>query len=210
MQCEYTEMIVEIINFVLYVPPADRFHSLPRQRRETTPPGGLNQARNRKRVNNALQDYLKSLNSMTRSIVMETESVEREHQCEWKQMNHAMREEVVNDHFIPPDIRFHYDFDYSERAASRCSFTSCASWGGRCHTPSSNSFFMDSGPTHLSQPNDWEEWPSICGSPLHGRKGEAIMKNLSRSNNDLVQRGNQWQHSTMHVSNKDNIIAFEG
>ena len=199
MQREYTEIVVKKL-MCTYAPRADRFHSLPRQRREKTPPGGL---RNRKQVNSALQDYLKSLNSMTRSIVMETESVEREHQCEWKQMNHAMREEVVNDHFIPADVRFHYDFDYSERAASRCSFTSCASWGGRCHTPNSNSFFMDNGPMHLSQPNDWEEWPSICGAPLHGGRGEAItMKNMSRSNNDLMQRGNQWQHSTAHVSNK--------
>ena len=140
---------------------------------------------------------------MTRSIVLETEAVEKEHQCEWKQMNHAMREEVVNDHFIPADVRFHYDFDHGERAASRLSFTSCASWGGRCHTPGSNSFFMDSTPTHLSQPSDWEEWPSTSvGNSLQLQtrgRGEVLRNTLSRSNNDLMQR-NQWQQSTTHVS----------
>lgn len=186
---------------------AGRFHSLPRQLhgRDASPSaGGQPQARNRKRVNNALQDYLKSLNSMTRSIVLETETVEKEHQCEWQQMNYAMREEVMNDHFIPADVRFHYDFDYSagERASSRCSFTSSASWGGRCHTPSSNSFFMDStAPMHLSQPNIWEEWPASVGTPLQSRGRDALRNNLSRSNNDLMQR-KEWDHSTAHVSEK--------
>lgn len=171
--------------------------------RGTSPPshgGGQPQARNRKLVNSALQDYLKSLNSMTRSIVLETETVEKEHQCEWRQMDHAKREEVVNDHFIPADVRFHYDFDYSERTPSRCSFTSHASWGGcRPHTPS---FVMDNRPTHLSQPSDWEEWPSIGSIPQLqlGGRGEGLRNNLSRSSNDLMQR-NQWQHSTTaHVS----------
>ena len=136
---------------------------------------------------------------MTRSIVLEKETVEKEHQCEWKQMNHAMREEVVNDHFIPAEVRFHYDFDYSERTPSRCSFTSCASWGGQRHTPSLNSFLMEGGPTHLSQPSDWDDWSGVCGTPLQRRRGEALQTNLSRSNNDLMQR-NQWQHSTAHVS----------
>ena len=121
--------------------------------------------------------------------------MEKEHQCEWKKMDHAKREEVVNDHFIPADIRFHYDFDYDERAPSCCSFTSSASWGGRHHTPSLNSFAMDNGP--LSQPSDWEQWPSVnvqCGAPLQrGRGGDGVRSNLSRSNNDLLQR-NQWQH----------------
>lgn len=146
-------------------------------------------------VNSALQDYLKSLNSMTRSIVLETESVEKEHQCEWKKMDHAAREEVVNDHFVPADIRFRYDFDFGERSVSRCSLTSCASWGGRHRTPS---FTMDNGPTHLSQPEDWDDWSQVCGTPLQRRK-EAHKNNLSRSNNDLMQR-NQWQQSTVNVS----------
>ena len=154
---------------------------------------------------------------MTRSIVLETETVEKEHRCEWKKMDDAKREEVVNDHFIPADIRFHYDFDYGERAPSCCSFTSSASWGGRHHTPSLNSFAMDNGPTHLSQPSDWEQWPSAninaCGAPLQrgrggGGGGEGVIRsNLSRSNNDLLQR-NQWQQSTAHVSHLNRCRQF--
>ena len=196
------------------------FNSLPRHIQlggESINGGRQPQPRNRKQVNNALQDYLKSLNSMTRSIVLETETVEKEHQCEWKKMDDAKREEVVNDHFIPADIRFHYDFaDYGERAPSCCSFTSSASWGGRHHTPSLNSFSMDNGPTHLSQPSDWEQWPSanvntVCGAPLalqRGRGGDGLVRsNLSRSNNDLLQR-NQWQQSTAHVSHLELNIVY--
>lgn len=149
---------------------------------------------------------------MTRSIVLETETVEKEHQCEWKKMDDAKREEVVNDHFIPADIRFHYDFDYSERAPSCCSFTSSASWGGRHRTPSLSSFAMDNGPTHLSQPSDWEEWPSAnvntYGALLQrGRGGDGARSNLSRSNNDLLQR-NQWPQSTAHVSQLIKVTGY--
>ncbi len=190
-----------LINVYIFFAFLGRFNSLPRHIQLGGESNGGQQPhpRNRKQVNNALQDYLKSLNSMTRSIVLETEAVEKEHQCEWKKMNDAKREEVVNDHFIPADIRFHYDFDHGgERAPSCCSFTSSASWGGRHHTPSLNSFAMDNGPMHLSQPSDWEQWPS---TPLErGRGGgDGARSNLSRSNNDLRQR-NQWQQSTAHVS----------
>lgn len=136
---------------------------------------------------------------MTRSIVLEKETVEKEHQCEWRQMDRATREEVVNDHFIPADVRFHYDFDHSERASSRCSFTSCASWGGQRCTPSLTGFLMEGGPTHLSQPNEWDDWSGVCGTPLQRRRSGEKVQSLSRSNNDLMQR-NQWQHSTAHVS----------
>lgn len=85
----------------------------------------------RKAVNTALQGYFKSLNSMARSIVLETETVEKEHQCQWKLLNNATKEEVVNDHFIPPDIRLQYNFD-----SVQCnSFSSIPS--GHCGRPQS-------------------------------------------------------------------------
>lgn len=56
-----------------------------------------------------LQDYLKSLNSMTRSIVLETETLAHEHHRDWEGMNDARREEVVNDHFIPTGVRAQYE-----------------------------------------------------------------------------------------------------
>ena len=149
---------------------------------------------------------------MTRSIVLETETVEKEHQCEWKKMNDAKREEVVNDHFIPADVRFHYDFaDYGgERAPSCCSFTSSASWGGHRHTPSLNSLAMDNGLMHLSQPSDWEQWPTAPLQRGRGGRGggDGVRSDLSRSNNDLLER-NQWQQSTAHVSHLNNNYKVE-
>lgn len=56
-----------------------------------------------------LQDYLKSLNSMTRSIVLETETLAHEHHRDWDDMNDARREEVVNNHFIPTGVRVQYE-----------------------------------------------------------------------------------------------------
>jgi hypothetical protein len=53
-------------------------------------------------------DYLKSLNSMTRSIVLETEIVEERHAGEWPAMDETLQEEVVDEHFMPPDVHAHY------------------------------------------------------------------------------------------------------
>ena len=126
----------------------------------------------RKVVNSAVQDYLKSLNSMTRSIVLETESVEKEHKCEWTDMNNAKKEEMMDRHFIPDDVRMHYKF---ERAASCCSFTT----GWNSQPFSGSGCIIENQPLHLSQPNEWEELPSAIGGSN---------RQLSRSNNDLVYR----------------------
>lgn len=90
--------------------------TLPRQRHRNNsgPPdkGGvphnLASAR-RKMVSSAVSDYLKSLNSMTRSIVLEREFVEEKHGGEWTAMDETLREEAVNEHFMPSDVRAHYD-----------------------------------------------------------------------------------------------------
>ena len=59
-------------------------------------------------VSNAVSDYLKSLNSMTRSIVLEKECVEERHGGEWNAMDEVLQEEVVDDHFMPRDVRAQY------------------------------------------------------------------------------------------------------
>lgn len=88
--------------------------TLPRQRHRnnSTSPAksgvqSLASAR-RQMVSTAVSDYLKSLNSMTRSIVLEREFVEEKHGGEWTAMNEVLREEAVNEHFMPSDVRAHY------------------------------------------------------------------------------------------------------
>ena len=88
-----------------------------------------------------LHNYLKSLNSMTRSIVLETETVEEEHRKNWTSMNETKREEVVNDHFIPSGVRDQYD---------------CRNW--RRPPPMVLKTSGDSSRLHLSQPSSWAEW----------------------------------------------------
>lgn len=129
------------------------YNSLPRLRTGNKGgPSNLSQAR-RKLVNSALQDYLKSLNAMTRSIVLETESVEKEHCCDWTKMDEAKKEDIVNEHFVPSGVRLQYE---DERASSCCSFSSARSLGqSSLHQ---DELVMESRPSHSSQPSsDWEE-----------------------------------------------------
>lgn len=130
-------------------------------------------------VNSALQDYLKSLNSMTRSIVLETETVEKENQCNWTKLDTAKKEDLVNDHFMPAGVRMQYDY---ERSAS---FNSSWEEGSVCypssaHAGEDSSSEVENRPLHLSQPNDWEASPSHH----HGKH------QLSRSSRDLVFSNN--------------------
>ena len=130
------------------------YNSLPRPRKGNKDgPCNLPQAR-RKLVNDALQDYLKSLNAMTRSIVLETESVEKEHHGDWKEMDPAKKEDLVNDHFMPTGVRLQYE---AERSSSCCSFSSTRSFG---RLSSREDILMPQNRSlqHSSQPSsDWEE-----------------------------------------------------
>lgn len=91
--------------------------TLPRQRhRNGSAPPAKSGAHNpssarRQLVSSAVSDYLKSLNSMTRSIVLEREFVEEKHGGEWTAMDEILREEAVNEHFMPSDVRAHYNGD---------------------------------------------------------------------------------------------------
>ena len=131
-------------------PPSAGYNSLPRPRPNTGGPASLSHAR-RKIVNSALQDYLKSLNSMTRSIVLETETVEKEHKYNWTTLDEARKEDLVNDHFMPADVRLHYD---SERAASCCDIRqSPERAGGNQDLPTHQEDLMSS--RDLVYRNDW-------------------------------------------------------
>lgn len=127
------------------------FASLPRPKRTPAQP-----AQRRKEVNSVLQGYLKSLGSMARSIELEKETVKQEH-VQWTSMDDATKEEVVNDHFIPQDIRLQYSFDFPiDRSVSRASHCSVPpSWPGRPQSAHSmhDGMFPDGS---SSQPNDWE------------------------------------------------------
>ena len=104
--------------------------------RLTVPPSSNADPANarRRKVSSAVQDYLKSLNSMTRSIVLEAETLEEEHKSEWSTMNDTTKEEVMDSHFIPTGVRAQYYYD------------------GRFITDG-----RTCGPLHLSQPSEWEE-----------------------------------------------------
>ena len=104
--------------------------TLPRPRRNRAAPSPAPSAHNpassrRQMVSSAVSDYLKSLNSMTRSIVLEKEFVEERHAGEWPVMDETLQEEVVDEHFMPPDVHAHYGT--LPRSRSRRSVSSRAS-----------------------------------------------------------------------------------
>lgn len=72
-------------------------------------------------MSNTVADYLKSLNSMTRSIVLEKEFVEEKHAGEWPTMDETEQEEVVDEHFMPINVHAHYGTLPRSRPASRAS-----------------------------------------------------------------------------------------
>ena len=104
-------------------------------------------------MSSAVQEYLKSLNFMTRTIVLETETVEKEHRERWINLDQSRREELVNEHFIPSEVRVQYTSGFV---------------GGWQRMPRGTS--VDNRPLHLSQPTGEEEWKSLlveghCSDP---------------------------------------------
>ena len=113
---------------------------------------------NRSIVSSAVQEYLKSLNFMTRTIVLETETVEKNHRERWTSLDQTKREELVNEHFIPSGVRVQYTSGFV---------------GGWQRMPRGNS--VDNRPLHLSQPTGEEEWKSLlieghCDDPSRCEK----------------------------------------
>lgn len=92
---------------------ATPYHSrtLPRPRRShgVSAASSVGPASTRRQiVSSRVSDYLKSLNSMTRSIVLEKEYVEERHGEEWPVMDETLQEDVVDDYFMPADVHAHY------------------------------------------------------------------------------------------------------
>ena len=114
----------------------DRSLTLPRQRHgpATSPVPAASRSR-RQIVSSRVSDYLKSLNSMTRSIVLEKEYVEERHAGEWPVMDETLQEEVVDDYFMPPDVHAHY----GTLPPSRRSSLSGSYREPRCSSSNSNS-----------------------------------------------------------------------
>lgn len=105
----------------------------------------------RKLVSSAVQDYLKSLNAMTRSIVLEKETLEEDHAQNWSSMNVTKREEIEDEHFVPSGVRERYN---AGAARQRYPRTAPQTAARLLRAPRGDA----SGRMHLSQPADWEEY----------------------------------------------------
>lgn len=70
-----------------------------------------------------LQDYFKSANALSRSIIMEKCSVEQQHSKQWTVMSDSKRDEIVDKYFVPSDVREQYDAGLigARRSGSRLS-----------------------------------------------------------------------------------------
>lgn len=55
-----------------------------------------------------LQEYFKSTNALNRSIMLEKTSVEKEH-THWAVLSDSRRDEIVDQHFVPEDVRLQYE-----------------------------------------------------------------------------------------------------
>ena len=56
-----------------------------------------------------LQDYFKSANALSRSIILEKCSVEQQHSKQWTVLSDSKRDEIVDDHFVPNEVREQYE-----------------------------------------------------------------------------------------------------
>ena len=56
-----------------------------------------------------LQDYFKSTNALNRSIMLEKSTVENQHGHSWTILSDSKRDEIVDEHFVPSQVRDQYD-----------------------------------------------------------------------------------------------------
>ena len=61
------------------------------------------------RRSSLLQDYFKSANALSRSIILEKSSVEQQHSKQWTMLSDSKRDEIVDDHFVPNEVREQYE-----------------------------------------------------------------------------------------------------
>jgi len=60
-----------------------------------------------------VKTYFASLNSISRSIVLESEALQKVFGPDWENMNAKQQEELLNKHFVPSRVKDHYMGDRS-------------------------------------------------------------------------------------------------
>lgn len=60
------------------------------------------------RKSEMLQEYFKSTSALNRSIMTEKTLVEKEH-MHWSVLSESRRDEIVDQHFVPEDVRLQYE-----------------------------------------------------------------------------------------------------
>ena len=64
-----------------------------------------------------VKTYFASLNSISRSIVLESEALQE--LCpEWESLNAKQQEEILNKHFVPSNVAAHYSINGDKRSMS--------------------------------------------------------------------------------------------
>ncbi len=61
------------------------------------------------RRSSMLQDYFKSANAMSRSIMLEKCTVEQQHSKQWTVLSDSKRDEIVDEYFVPNVVREQYE-----------------------------------------------------------------------------------------------------
>ena len=78
---------------------------------QCTPPdtsSGINDFSSERR-SSMLQDYFKSANALSRSIMLEKCSVEQQHSKQWTVLSDSKRDEIVDEYFVPNVVREQYE-----------------------------------------------------------------------------------------------------
>ena len=129
-----------------------------------------------------LQEYFKSTSALTRSIILEKNSVEKEHSQHWTVLSDSRRDQIVNEHFVPSDIRELYE-------------------GGLIEGPAHNgwrpprSVSRQSGPSiHSSQFNDDEQTDGTIPSIT-------LSQPSSGDTNSIYSRSRSLDGHTRHTTN---------
>lgn len=68
-----------------------------------------------------VKTYFASLNSISRSIVLESEALQKLFGPEWENMNAKQQEELLNKHFVPTKVVEHYSI--ADRSGSMSPFS---------------------------------------------------------------------------------------
>ena len=67
-----------------------------------------------------VKTYFASLNSISRSIVLESEALQKVFGPDWENMNAKQQEELLNKHFVPSRVKDHYTGDRRPTSPAFC------------------------------------------------------------------------------------------